>query len=403
MECSGMLGDLGTLLPLLLAMAERGSIAPGAALFWMGIFNVISAYAWDAPMPVQPMKTIAAAAIADDLSAGAVSAAGLFVGAAVLVLGATGTIDVVNRLVPRSVVSGIQVGLGLRMMVIALRLVAGAPWASPSGAIAGGLLSLAAAGLLKRGGRVPVALLLVVAGLALAAVAAAATDAFGPAPSWRPGRLAMAPRAPSRRAWVRGVLTAGLPQLPLTTLNSVISVTALCERLFPAGEERSGRPRATRRGVAASVGAMNLVACWFGGAPACHGAGGLAGQYRFGARGGASIFVLGWLKVALALVLGDRLFLAAIKAFPTSVLGALLVVAGAQLAAAGVVDGAESACLAAASATLAFENTGIGAAVGMAVAAAEKLLAPPAGDAAAAKEGSPQPQEAKEAPRDDEG
>ena len=129
-ECSGMLGDLGTLLPLVLAMAEKGSIAPGAALFWMGAGNVASAYAWDVPMPVQPMKTVAAAAIADGLSAGAVSAAGIFVGAAVLLLGSTGTIEAVNRLVPRSVVSGIQLGLGFRMMGLALRMIAGPGWAA---------------------------------------------------------------------------------------------------------------------------------------------------------------------------------------------------------------------------------------------------------------------------------
>ena len=60
-----MFGDFGTLLPLLLAMANVGSVAPAAALFWFGAFNVATAYEWDVPMCVQPMKTIAAAAIAD--------------------------------------------------------------------------------------------------------------------------------------------------------------------------------------------------------------------------------------------------------------------------------------------------------------------------------------------------
>ena len=125
MEASGMFGDFGTLLPLLLAMANVGSVAPAAALFWFGAFNVATAYEWDVPMCVQPMKTIAAAAIADGLSAGAVSAAGLFVGACVLALGLTGLVEVVNRFVPRSVVSGIQLGLGFRMMGLALRMIAG--------------------------------------------------------------------------------------------------------------------------------------------------------------------------------------------------------------------------------------------------------------------------------------
>ena len=128
MEASGMFGDFGTLLPLLLAMANVGSVAPAAALFWFGAFNVATAYEWDVPMCVQPMKTIAAAAIADGLSAGAVSAAGLFVGACVLALGLTGLVEVVNRFVPRSVVSGIQLGLGVRMVGLALVMIFDAPW-----------------------------------------------------------------------------------------------------------------------------------------------------------------------------------------------------------------------------------------------------------------------------------
>ena len=86
-EISGSLGDLGTLLPLLLAMSRVGAINPQAALFWMGVFNVASAVAWDVPMPVQPMKNIAAVCIADGLSAAEVSAAGIFVGASVWMLG----------------------------------------------------------------------------------------------------------------------------------------------------------------------------------------------------------------------------------------------------------------------------------------------------------------------------
>jgi len=374
MECSGMLGDLGTLLPLLLAMAEAGSISLAAALFWMGLFNVAGAYQWDLPMPVQPMKTVAAAAIADGLSSGETAAAGLFVGGAVLVLGATGGVEVVNRLVPRPVVSGIQLGLGIRMFGLALTMGTGS-WTDADGPVAGGAFFLAAMALLRRKDRAfPVALLLVAAGLVLAAAAAAARGGAVAALSetwraWRPGRLQLRPRAPSNRDWVRGIVRAGLPQLPLTTLNSVISVTALAARLFPEKD-----PPATRVGVATSVGVMNVVACWFGGAPACHGAGGLAGQYRFGARGGASVWVLGWGKVALALALGDALALRAVRAFPLSVLGALLAVAGVELAKAGAgADGAAPACIAAAAATVTMRNTGLGALVGLAVAWAEEF------------------------------
>src|SRR5207245_2328522 len=92
-------------------------------------------------------------------------------------------------------------------------------------------------------------------------------------PAWSP---------PAWSDFVTAFPKAALPQIPLTTLNSVIAVCALSADLFPAR-------RAEPRRVAISVGAMNLVAAWFGGMPMCHGAGGLAGQYRFGARTNGAI------------------------------------------------------------------------------------------------------------------
>jgi MFS superfamily sulfate permease-like transporter len=76
---------------------------------------------------------------------------------------------------------------------------------------------------------------------------------------------------------------------------------------------------------------MNLVACWFGGMPMCHGAGGLAGQYRFGARTNGSILFLGAVKMLLAIFLGSSL-MALCGAFPDSLLGVLLAFAGMELA-----------------------------------------------------------------------
>jgi MFS superfamily sulfate permease-like transporter len=101
-------------------------------------------------------------------------------------------------------------------------------------------------------------------------------------------------------------------------------VCALSGDLFPE------RPAGVRR-VAVSVGLMNLVSAPFGGMPMCHGAGGLAGQYRFGARTNGSILFLGSVKLALAVFLGASL-LSLCAAFPASVLGVMLAVSGVELA-----------------------------------------------------------------------
>jgi MFS superfamily sulfate permease-like transporter len=76
---------------------------------------------------------------------------------------------------------------------------------------------------------------------------------------------------------------------------------------------------------------MNLIGCWFGAMPVCHGAGGLAGQYRFGARSGLSVIFLGIGKLVVGLVFGNS-FVRILSQFPIGILGVLLLFAGIELA-----------------------------------------------------------------------
>ncbi|KAL6212180.1 hypothetical protein ACLB2K_017401 [Fragaria x ananassa] len=87
----------------------------------------------------------------------------------------------------------------------------------------------------------------------------------------------------SRHAWKDGFIKGAIPQLPLSILNSVIAVCKLSSDLFP---EKDFSPSS----ISITVGMMNVVGSWFGAMPSCHGAGGLAGQYKFGGR---SVGVLG--------------------------------------------------------------------------------------------------------------
>lgn len=121
-----------------------------------------------------------------------------------------------------------------------------------------------------------------------------------------------------------GFLRGAVPQIPLSVLNSVIAVCKLSNDLFPEHE-------ASVTAVSVSVGLMNLVGCWFGAMPVCHGAGGLAGQYRFGGRTGASVVLLGVGKLVLGLLFGNS-FVRILNQFPVGILGALLLFAGIELA-----------------------------------------------------------------------
>jgi hypothetical protein len=104
----------------------------------------------------------------------------------------------------------------------------------------------------------------------------------------------------SRHDWKTGFVRAAIPQIPLSILNSVIAVCKLSTDLFPNKE-------VTATSVSVSVGIMNLVGCWFGAMLICHGAGGLAGQYKFGAKSGVSVAFLGTAKLVLGLILGSQL------------------------------------------------------------------------------------------------
>ena len=68
-EIAGALGDLGTFLPLLVAMSAQCGLSFPAALFFAGVFNVVTAFTFGIPMAVQPMKAIAAIALAEGLGA----------------------------------------------------------------------------------------------------------------------------------------------------------------------------------------------------------------------------------------------------------------------------------------------------------------------------------------------
>ena len=316
-EISGALGDLGTFVPLVVSLIAVCGMDGGTVLVFAGLFNLITGIAFNQPIPVQPMKAIAAVAIAEGLAPGEIAAAGFGAGIVVLALGLTGLVGIVERWVPRAVVRGIQLGVGLKLAATGIGMIVVVPWWGTDARI----VALVAAGLIAattRSRRFPSALIVFLAGLGLLFIdqpevlSAAALGWNGPTWIW-----------PTAEGWRVGLLRGAVPQIPLTLLNSVIAVCALSGDLFPGRGIRT-------RSMAISVGLMNAGACLFGAMPACHGSGGLAGQYRFGARTGGSIVLLGSAKILLGLLFGTAA-LGVMGAFPGSLLGVLLLFAGLEL------------------------------------------------------------------------
>ena len=74
----------------------------------------------------------------------------------------------------------------------------------------------------------------------------------------------------------------------------------------------------------------NFFSFGLGGMPLCHGAGGLAAHYRFGARTAGSNVMIGVLFMGLAIIFGNSI-VQVFNLIPMSILGVLLIFAGAQL------------------------------------------------------------------------
>src|ERR1700757_2482786 len=114
-EASGACGDLGTFIPHVIGAISVAGLAPAGVLFGFGAFLISTGLFYGLPIPVQPMKAVSAVILADGLKPGEVAAAGMMLGIVLLVLGTTGWIGRLARLIPQSVSAGLQLGLGLLM------------------------------------------------------------------------------------------------------------------------------------------------------------------------------------------------------------------------------------------------------------------------------------------------
>ncbi|CAN6442583.1 unnamed protein product [Victoria cruziana] len=361
-EINGAMGDLGTFIPIVISLTLVNGLDLGTTLIFTGVYNIATGALFGVPMPVQPMKSIAAAAISEGKSFGVpeIMAAGILSSAVLFFLGATGLMRMVYRYVPLPVVRGIQLAQGLSFALTAVKYVrysqdfsngksaSGRPWVGLDGlilalvafffiVIIGSIIDARNASpeegeeeeksrppsigdrVVKFLGYSPSAVIVFVLGVVLAIIR-------------KPSILSDLKAGPSHarvvrissESWKQGFIKGAVPQLPLTILNSVLAVCKLGADLFPAREFTATR-------ISISVGLMNLVGCWFGAMPCCHGAGGMAGQYKFGGRSGACVALLGLVKLVLGFVVGSSL-VEILKEFPTGLLGVLLFFAGTELA-----------------------------------------------------------------------
>jgi hypothetical protein len=313
------------------ALVLTKSISLPSTLLFTGAANILTGVAFGIPLPVQPMKAIAAVAIARKFTIDENAAAGLVVASIIGIFSITGLINWANHVTPVPVVKGIQVGAGLSLCLSAgSSLLSPLSWTGPwwgdnlLWALAAALFLLFTLAYPK----LPYALIVFVVGI-IFSLLSPHSDTTTP-----PTGTAIPIVHPSGHDFWKATTTASLGQLPLTLLNSVIAVSALASDLFPSPPNPDA-PTVTEIGI--SVALVNLVGCWFGAMPACHGSGGLAGQYRFGARSGSSIIFLGSVKFLLGIVclFEPTPIVGVLSNIPKSLLGVLVLAAGIELAKVG--------------------------------------------------------------------
>lgn len=325
-EFAGSLGDLGTLLPLLIPLVVINGINATVALLLIGLFYIGAGLYYKIPVPVQPLKAVAAIAIAGGFSAASIAMSGLIMGVLMLFLGATGLIHQIARFFSKPVVLGLQVGLGAVLFIAGVRLAVDPKLFVNGGAVsfAGlpinilvGIIGMLVVALLLTSKKLPAAILLIVFGFSVGLAFRTPELSLGPQMS--------APQAPTMGDMRIALTVLVIPQIPLTIANAVISTSDLSKRYF-----KRRASKATHRALATSIGVANLGAGALGGMPMCHGSGGLAAHYRFGSRTGGSNLIIGGILIALALVFGASA-ISVLGLIPLSILGVLLLFSGIQL------------------------------------------------------------------------
>ena len=342
MEFAGALGDLGTVLPLAIGMILVNGLDPSGLFLSVGLFYIFTGLYFGITTPVEPMKVIGAYAIATAMSPQQIMASGILMGACLLLIGATGAMALIGKYTPKAVIRGVQLSTGTLLMTEGIKFMIGRaklqvlhqmaePYLAvqyigpiPVGlviGIAGAALTL----LLLDNKRTPAGLMVVGAGILIGLLAGNHAGLGGIRPGlYLPRILPLGfPEGPD---FTFALLALVLPQMPMTIGNAVIAEMDLSINYFGTAARR-----VTGKALCVSMALGNFLSALLGGMPLCHGAGGLAAHYRFGARSAGSNLMIGAIFILLTLLLGNRI-LALFNLIPMAILGVLLLFAGSQLA-----------------------------------------------------------------------
>jgi len=308
-ELAGSMGDFGTLFPLAIGYIVVCGLNPAGFLVMMGLANIVTGLIYRLPMPIEPMKILAVVAIAQHWTPSMVYASGFAMGVIWIVFALTGVIGWIAKVTPNSVIRGIQASLGVLLAIAAIKMIS-TWWAI-------GMVSIIIVLLLRQNRYAPAAIVLMALGVIIMFIKGQFQQVSPPALSFPP-----LTGFSLEEVW-QTLLLAGFAQIPLTVTNATIATSTLIKTYWP---EKS----VSERKLSWNQGIMNLIPPFFGGMPMCHGAGGLAGQYYFGARTGGTNIIEGLIEVSMGLFLASSIA-GIFTFFPTAIIGAMMFLVGIEL------------------------------------------------------------------------
>ncbi len=303
------------MLPLVLALIALNGMDPTAAFFCIGAAYILVALVYRLPIPVQPLKSVSALALALGLAPAVIVTGTIWKHVAFLGMGLVGLDRWVHNAFPKPVVRGIQLGLAWNLLKSAWALVSKTPdtwdggfsfsglavvwlWVLVGGAIGALLISSSGSATCRsRCSRLWYWHLRVSSGAP--ATSSAVHPAKDPAlvPTWQ-------------QLW-QGLILIALPQIPLSIGNSVYATADAARQYF---EERASR--VTERKLMLTMGAADRLTALLGGAFLFATVAGGSPHITAWVHGPAVPFMLGSIFLALGLFGGQASIHIWLDSFP---------------------------------------------------------------------------------------
>ncbi|MBW8016447.1 MAG: transporter [Planctomycetes bacterium] len=320
-ELAGSVGDIGTDLPLLIGMILAIGLHAPSVLIMFGAMQIFTGFFYRMPMPVQPLKAMAAIVIAQGatgkITPKILYGAGLAIGITIFLLTVTHLIDWIAKVIPKCVIRGIQFGLGLKLaLLVAIKKYI---WADGVNGLWLAIIAFLIIIFFIGNRKYPAALFVILLGLVYALIFNHDKIELVSSVGFNLPKFNL----PIWADILTGFVLLAIPQIPLSIGNSILATRQLTEDYFPAKAVSVHK-------ISFTYSFINMISPFFSGIPVCHGSGGMAGHYTFGGRTGGSVIIYGSLFLFLGFFLGNG-FDSIIHIFPLPVLGVILIFEGLAL------------------------------------------------------------------------